>query len=61
MSRTSIIHAAVTRELDRRKRWIDAESDLRQVIVCVKFDKRGNVQSVQVNTGSEREIEEQAC
>jgi hypothetical protein len=43
MSRSDCIAAAIIKELDRRKRVVDTELELDQLLFRVKFDKRGKI------------------
>lgn len=46
MTRAECILAHITRELDRRKRIVENEPELDQILFRVKFDKRGKVYRV---------------
>lgn len=63
MTRAECILAAVTLELGRQESALEKARGIKQVLLCVKFDKHGKVLSVQANTGTEndaRGIEENA-
>jgi len=56
MTRTEIILEAITRELDRRSRFIDSDEGLRSVRFDVKLDRRtGHPRCVITTLEAERE------
>lgn len=61
MTRSDAILATLTREVDRRRRTMDSDPTLNQVVFCLKLNKRGKIRAVQVNLSSEEELEEKAA
>lgn len=60
MSRSDCILTAITKELDRRKRVVDTEMELDQLLFRVKFDKRGKIFRVRSFLEFEHEEEKAA-
>lgn len=62
MSRSVCISNALTREIDRRKRWLDSESELLEVHFTVKIDRKTQrVRWVHIAVEAEHEVEEKAA